>query len=212
MLMHGLISRRFCVPVFVAALALAAGAGRASAATVTIEPDDYAIGTDLTGVSPYATLLTLGEDNAEIPEFEVTAADGSFMDDLAATGDLVFSHSGVNFWSTTRKLQARFNGTTSEVGIAFAGGAVLGTTTARMEVYDASGNLLGTDVSEPTAYGVFGTLSVTRPQGDIARAVAYGGFGEFVRLDALTFATPVPEPAGVGVAAAVGALLLTRRR
>jgi hypothetical protein len=201
---------------FVAAfitLGLVGFSATADAGLITIEPDNYPVDTALTNVSPYVTLMTLGSDNVAVPLFTVTAAEGdSATTDLSPTGDLVFAHAGVSFFTTTRKLQAEFNGTTSDVSIAFAGGRPLSTTTARLEVYDVSGNLLETDVSDPTGYGVFGTLSVSRPQADIARAVIYGGFGEFGSFDALSFATPIPEPASIGLCAAAAGGLLMRRR
>jgi hypothetical protein len=208
-----LCSRRGGFLAAVVALGLLGSVATAEGASITIEPDDYPVDTALTHGSPHVTLMTLGSDNVAIPLFTVTVAKGdSATTDLSPTGDMVFAHAGVSFFTINRKLRAEFNGTTSDVSIAFAGGIPFSTTTARLEVYDVSGNLLETDVSDPTGYGVFGTLSVSRPQADIARAVIYGGFGEFGSFDALSFATPVPEPAGIGICAAVAGGLLLRRR
>jgi hypothetical protein len=193
------------------ALALLCGEGRA--ALVTIEPDNFPDRTALTNVSPYVTLNTLDTNNQVVPLFTVTTTGGdSATTDLSPTGTQVFAHANVPFFNTSRKLQADFNGTTSSVSIAFAGGTPFTTETGRLEIYGESGNLLDTILTAPTGYGQFATLSVTRPTADIARAVAYSE-NSFGRLDALSFETPVPEPsAGLVFVAFAGAGMLRRRR
>ena len=186
----------------------------ARAAVITVEPDDYAAGTALTTVSPYVTLHTLDSRDQVVPMFTVTSAAGDrISDDLSPTGSLVFAHFGIPFFNTIRKLQADFNGRTSSVSIAFAGGSVFATDVARLEAYDESGALLDAVVSPPTPYLQFGALSLTRPTADIARVVIYATQGEFTRFDALAFETPVPEPSGALTALGVlGAAALVRRR
>jgi len=185
----------------------------ARAAVITVEPDDYPAGTALTSVSPYVTLMTLDSNDEPVPLFVVTSDTGdSATRDLSPTGSLVFSHVGIPFFNTIRKLQADFNGRTSSVSIAFAGGSPFDPETARLEVYDEAGTLLDVDVSSPTGWGVFETLSVARPRADIARAVIYSGQNEFGRFDALAFETPVPEPSGLLAALLPSTALLARRR
>ena len=192
-------------------LALLCGEGRA--ALVTIEPDNFPDRAALTNVSPYVTLNTLDTNNEVVPLFTVTATGGdSATTDLSPTGTQVFAQANVPFFNVNRKLQADFNGVTSSVSIAFAGGTPFTTETGRLEIYGEAGNLLDTIRTAPTGYGQFATLSVTRPTADIARAVAYSE-NSFGRLDALTFETPVPEPStGLVVAALAGGALLRRRR
>jgi hypothetical protein len=181
---------------------------------ITLEPDDYAAGTALTSVSPYVTLQTLDSNNQVVPLFTVTSTAGdSATTDLSPTGSRVFAHNNIPFFNTIRKLQADFNGRTSSVSIAFAGGTPLDTDTGRLEVYDEAGNLLDTAVSPATGYGQFATLTITRPTEDIARAVIYSGEGEFGEFDALSFNTPVPEPSAAALALSIaGVATLARRR
>ena len=192
---------------------LALLAGPAGAALITVEPDDFPDRSELTSVSPYVTLNTLNSDNEVVPLFVVTSSGGdSATTDLSPTGSRVFAHANVPFFNTSRKLQADFNGVTSSVSIAFAGGTPFTTETCRLEIYGEAGNLLDTIVSAPTGYGQFTTLSVTRPTADIARAVAYSE-NSFGRLDALGFETPVPEPStGLFFVALSSAAMLRRRR
>ena len=203
--------RHLVLPAAVAAVFLLP-AGAARAQLITIEPDDYAPSTALTNVNPYVTLWTLADDE-RVPMFTVTAAPGdSATRDLSPTGSLVFAHVDIPFFSDIRKLEADFNGTTSSVAIAFAGGSPFDPEVARLEVYGESGALLEVDVSGPTAYGAVETLSVTRPVADIARAVIYSEDLQFGRFDALVFNTPVPEPGALGILGAAAAGLLARRR
>jgi hypothetical protein len=202
---------RFLTAAFTAALCLVP-ALTARGALITVEPDDYAAGTVLTSVNPHVTLRTMLGDG-RIPFFAITAAEGdSATADLSPTGTLVFAHEDVPFFYEDRKLLAEFNGTTSSVSITLAGASFFEPMAARLEVYGASGELLEVDVTDPTNYGVFETLAVTRPTPDIARAVIYSVDYPFGRFDALTFATPVPEPGALGLLALGPALLLARRR
>lgn len=198
-------------PAVVAALAFLPAVA-AEAQLLTIEPDDYAAGTALTNVSPHVSLWTLKDGDVREPLFAVTAAAGdSAIADLSPTGTLVFSHAGIPFFNTIRKLEADFVGTTSSVSIMFAVGNPLSAEGARLEVYGESGNLLEADVAGPLNPGAVETLSVTRPAADIARAVIYSNELQFGRFDALVFNTPVPEPGALGVAGLAAALLLRRR-
>ena len=120
---------------------------------ITIEPDDHAAGTALTSVNPHVTLWTLEDDYERVPQFTVTAARGdSAVQDLLPTGSLVFAHFDIPFFKDIRRLEADFNGTTSTVSIAFAGGSPFDPEVGRLEVYGESGQLLDVDVSAPTAH------------------------------------------------------------
>jgi hypothetical protein len=204
---------RTCILVATILSALVLVGGPARGALVTIEPDNFPDRSALTNVSPYVTLNTLDTNNEVVPMFTVTATGGdSATTDLSPTGTQVFAHFDIPFFNVNRKLQADFNGTTSSVSIAFAGGTPFTTETGRLEIYGEAGNLLDTIRTAPTGYGQFATLSVTRPTADIVRAVAYSE-NSFGRLDALSFETPVPEPsAGLAVVALSGAAILRRRR
>ena len=66
---------------FLAILLLCALAPLANAILITIEPDDYAAGTNLTNISPYVTL------NVVSPGFPGSDVGSIFADDNGALGD-----------------------------------------------------------------------------------------------------------------------------
>lgn len=81
----------------VVSLMLVALAPVAGAALITVEPDDYAPGTDLTDISPYVTL------NSVFPTYPGTAVERIYADDdgalgspdyVAPTGNLTFGNHG----------------------------------------------------------------------------------------------------------------------
>jgi hypothetical protein len=179
---------------------------------VTIEPDNYPAGTTLTNIDPSVRLVTqtpIGPDT-----FDITSAEGdSAIHDLSPTGTRVFAHVGIPFFLDTRKLRAEFNGLTSSVSFAFAGSSSTAQgDVGRLEAYGTNGALLTFDETAPLFAGQFETLSVARPTPDIAYTLAYTSVGSFGRLDAMTFAQPVPEPGGAALAALAAALLSRRAR
>jgi hypothetical protein len=162
--------------------------------TVTIEPDDYADGTDLTNISPHVVLSTTQDDNIPVSNFPVTANDDGF--DFAPTGSKVFGHANVQFFNNDRRLRMDFTVPVQVVEIYFAGGTYFETEVGRLQVFDETGNLLVEAVTTPKEAGFSELLSITRSSADIAWAVAYVAEdeGNFGRFDALSFTIPSPQP------------------
>ncbi len=192
-----------------AAAALWALALNATAEIIIIEPDAYAAGTILDHVVPQVNLFTVDHtDNWYL--FDVTAQDDSSH--YAPTGQRVFAAASVPFWNNDRRLRMDFNAPTTYVSIAFAGGDLFSTDVAELDAFDTTGTLLASYVTQPQAPGSVETMSISRPAGDIAWAVAYlpPGGGSFGRLDNLQF-TVVPEPSTAALLLLAVTLFLRRR-
>lgn len=181
----------------------------AQAAWFTIEPDDYASGTVLNNVNPRVSLYTYVDPSWAV--FDITSVESPFG--FASTGTRVFAHAGVGFFNDDRRMKMTFAEPVFSISLDFGGGQHFATEIGRLEVYNAANELLETYVTAPMGPGLFETMTVTRPQGDIKYAFAYvaDGDGVFGRLDNLRFNT-VPEPSGLVVAGLAAAGLLGRRR
>ena len=125
---------------------------------------------------------------------------------------MVFSHVGVPFFYTDRRLRMDFAGVTANVSIDFR--AQVNADRGQLDVFGLDGSLLGSYLTGPLNAGGIETLSITRPAADIAWAVAYTaiGSGSFGRLDHLVFDAPVPVPEPGSIAfIAIGLTMLLGR-
>jgi len=116
--------------------------------------------------------------------------------DESSTGVSVFAHRSTGGFNTLwlenlRSLRMDFQAPTRSVSIDVV--AKLGDPRdyGRLEVYNAAGTLLESQLSSDLADGAFESVTVTRPQGDIAYAIATGAGGNNVRLDNLRFTSEV---------------------
>jgi hypothetical protein len=178
-----------------------------------IEPDDYAAGTVLDHLFPPLTLVTADANNSPMPFFPVTAVTENFLG-YAPTGTKVFGNAGINFWNNNWRLRLDFAQPANFLSLEFGGGNFAQGETARLDVFNQSGQLLASYVSQPRLGGSFETLSISRPAGDIAWAVAYlpPDGGSFGRFDRLQFSV-VPEPASSSLLVlSAGAWTLSRGR
>ncbi len=176
---------------------------------ITIEPDNYPIGTILDHIVPQVNLFTVDHtDNWYL--FHVTAQDDNFH--FAPTGQRVFAAAAVPFWNNDRRLRMDFNSPAAFISIAFAGGDIGSTDVAHLDAFNSAGTLVASYISQPQGPGSVETLTISRPDGDIAWAVAYlpAGGGSFGRLDNLQFSV-VPEPS-VWAQLMVAAAIITWRR
>ncbi|MFO0837953.1 MAG: hypothetical protein U1D55_05455 [Phycisphaerae bacterium] len=153
--------------------------------TFTLEPDDFAPGTDVSKALSQVTLSTTGSDNVPVPLFTVTATDDNL--DIAPTGSNVFGHADIGFFNNDRRLRMDFTAPVKGVSILFAGGTFFETEIARLQVYDAGNSLLAEYVTQPRGAGAVEEMSIQRSSADIAWALAYEaeGDGSFARLDKL---------------------------
>lgn len=157
---------------------------------ITLDPDSYPSGTDLTHVIPQVTLLTaVSADNQwVIPSWYISAVSDSYT----STGSNVFGYLGFASLWDGRRLRMDFAGTISTISIDFISS---NNDSGELHIFDNNWHELGTGYMTQTmpAHGIE-TMTFARPTADIAHAVAYTHGTGFGRLDHLQFSTPVPEP------------------
>lgn len=179
----------------------------ASALTVTVEPDDFADGIDISELLPGISLSAVGGyDNL----------DGSVYvspDGLASTGTNVFANN-LSFerqWylDDTRgfALRADFTSPADTVAIDIIGDDPddIGTLTA----YNAAGEIIETVTTAPLNTGQIFTAQINAGAFEIAYIIA-GGQGNTVHLDNLTVSL-IPEPATL-LLLSIGAIAIRKRR
>ena len=177
---------------FIALVALTI-AFNSSAQILTIEPDLFADATILNHAFPQVSLVTAGANNLPIP-FNVTASFDGFG--YTSTGTKVFGHAGgIPFWNSNRRLRMDFGGPINFLAIDFIGGWTLTNDIGKLDVFNSAGVLLDSYTTAPRPADIVETMTISRPAGDIAWAVAYLPVdgGDFGRLDNLRF-TAAPEP------------------
>lgn len=197
--------------VLLSACLFGSWAGSASAQLVTVEPDNFSNATVLNQAFPQVSLVTAGDNNLPIP-FNVTASDDGFG--YASTGTRVFGHAGgIPFWNSFRRLRMDFAQPINSLAIDFIGGWTFTNDIGKLDVFNSAGVLLDSYTTAPRPADTVETMSLSRPAGDIAWAVAYmpADGGDFGRLDNLRF-TVVPEPTCSGLLLLGAGLLAGRRR
>lgn len=194
-----------CAIIVVAVLSICVPT--ASALTVTVEPDDFADGTDISELIPGITLSAVGGYGN---------LDGSVYvspDGLASTGTSVFANN-LSFerqWylDDTRgfALRADFASPADFVTIDIIGddNSDVGTLIA----YNAAGELVGSVITARLNTGQVFTAQITADTFEIAYIIA-GGLGDTVHLDNLT-ANIIPEPATL-LLLSIGAIAIRKRR
>jgi hypothetical protein len=176
--------------------------------TIVIEPDAYTNGAVLNFVNPAVNLIIADHNNALLP-FGVQAATSIFPF-APPTGTNVFAAGGVPFFNNDRRLRMDFAGLVSTLSIDFQGGSSGLAEQGMLSVYDLNNVLLGSYTTAGLLGGQIETMNITRPNPDIAYAVAWTitANSPFGRLDHLVFNAPipVPEPSALWI---VGAGLVT---
>ncbi len=163
------------------------GNGVRDVLTSSVDPDVFAVGTELTNLYPGITLTTVGTDNG-VFGFNVQPALQSFAN---TNGNRVFSHAGVNFNNDNRRLRIDFYRPARSVSIdVLAGLSISIPTYGRLEAFNAEGVSLGFVRSR----ALFGTASqnlrLNFSDDVIAYALAYSDdtflnsspFGQFDNL------------------------------
>jgi len=195
-------------------LALTLFTSMANAILITVDPDDFTDGTDISNAFSGITL------SAIVGGFNVITTTSVFSQasSLASTGTQVFGHDGVfvETWAEglVADLRIDFIQATDFVSLDII--ANNGFDPGFLQAYDSSGILLDSF----TTLGNLGsgtpeTATVSTSSANIAYIIASGTSGNDVALDNLTYnsAAPVPEPSiimllGVGL---IGMLGFNRR-
>ena len=192
---------------FLNLVAAAAASVTASAATFTLDPDNYASGADLTHALPQVTLLTaITSDNQTVmPSWNITAISDTFP----STGSNVFGYLTFHSLWDARRLRMDFSAGVSAVSIDFISSF---NDAGELHVFDSSWNELGTGFTTgPLAAHQIQAMTLTSGTASIMHAVAYSQGTGFGRLDNLQF-TMVPEPGWATFGAGTVVALVLRRR
>ncbi len=132
-----------------------------------IEPDDFAENEVLNRVSQSIFPSATGVNNQ--PARRVTANHHP----SATTGVKVFGVEGVAAWTNSSRLRMDFTVPAGSVAIDVLGAAPSIAVVGRLDLFNRDGDLLASVATSPLASGFSKTLSLQRPQRDIAYAVAY---------------------------------------
>ncbi|MFO0011572.1 MAG: cadherin domain-containing protein [Planctomycetota bacterium] len=131
--------------------------------------------------------LTIADTNNKNIGFAVRTQD---VFDANFNNIRVFSHEGVGFLSTIRKLKVMFYQEADSIAVQAIAAETLKPSFGRMELYDRDNNLLQVAQTAPLFGNAREIISVTRPQADIKYAIIYTNdnipdsspFGKFDRL------------------------------
>ena len=158
--------------------------------TLGVEPDDFAIGQNLSTIDPNVTLSEVPDVGSPPSSDVFSMNDGS---GFASTGTQSFS--GTNpYWGDilAARMRMDFHVDVTSVSIdAVAADLFLFGDVGRLQIYDASNNLLGTYTTATLPQGAVETMTLasTTP---IAYAIAYG-LGSIMYLDNLSYTTEEPS-------------------
>jgi hypothetical protein len=200
--------------IVVAALVIMlVGASTTKAVVVTIDPDDFSNGTDISNAFPGVTLSAVGS---------MAGLNGIVYSRTApahaSTGTNVFGNSlsgtdsDGNLWNECWKrnnvrLRADFDNLANYVTIDIISNDI-GTDCGALEVYDSDDNLLSWAEIHKLEPGIVFTAEINRSSFDIAYIIATGIEGDTVALDKLAY---VPEPA-TALLLCLGSLAFLPRR
>ncbi len=144
------------------------GNGMRDLLTYVVEPNDFTPDTVLTNAYPGVTLRTTGADNEDLGfEVEATRLPGLNQQEM------VFSHTGIDFFNDFRRLRADFYRPVNSVSIDVLADGFSLATIGRLEAYNAQGELLQMVRSRPLLGTARETISVSAPGEQIAYVVAY---------------------------------------
>ncbi len=115
------------------------GNGKQDLLSYRVEPDDFEAGSRLTNVYPGITLTTT-TTNIDATGFHVESEAEFF---LAPTGNRVFSHVGIGFFNSSRRLRMDFGRPARSVSVEVIAGSTFTPTYGRLEAFNAEGESLG---------------------------------------------------------------------
>jgi len=176
-------------------LALAVSTSIAHAILITVDPDDFTDGADISNAFPGITLSAIDGGSNVI----TTSSVFSQISPLASTGTQVFGHDGifVETWANglVGDLRIDFIQATDYVSLDII--ANNGFDPGFLEAYDSAGTLLGSFITLGNlGPGTSETASISSSSVNISYVIASGLSGNDVALDNLIYnSATVPEPA-----------------
>ena len=206
-------------------LALCVFSVPASAATVVVDPDAFAAGTNISNAFAGVTLSASPNGFGTGSDvFAVASASQPTEPFTASTGSLVFGTNGTTFPHLFREPSfsaLRVDFATSVFAVSIDAIANDGADTGFLQVFNSANTLLGTYTTASLGTNQFEAMTFASGSGDIAYIIASGlNGGSSLGLDRLSYETTlnggVPEPAtwallilGFGL---IGGALRGRRR
>lgn len=172
------------------------GNGLLDSYTLTADPDDFAVGTELTNRYDRVTLTTVGSLGPTFDANDVTVRQPT-GGVATSTGTNLFGSGGFNFFTIGSGLRGDFYRLAQSVSVDFVANNTLAAQVARLDVYDDAGNLLQSVTSAALLAGGIETLTINRPTADIAYFIMRpdpSGF-DFLYFDNLRYT--LPEESGV---------------
>ncbi len=133
-----------------------------------VEPDTLSAGTELTNAFNGVTLTEADETN-EVSGTSVSASDAA---DNASTGQQIFGRGGTNWFDNNSRLRIDFYNPVEAIQIDYSQPSMIDTGFGQLEIFNAQGQSLGS-ITSAAIQGDTTTLSINRPQADIAYAVAH---------------------------------------
>jgi hypothetical protein len=187
------------------AMCVVALSASAAQARVTVDPDAFAVGTNISHAFPGVTLSAVGSGGSGVSG-SVFAGNPALAAEpfTPSTGSLAFASDDPSYpyvWREAGFLQMRadFASPVSIVMLDFIGNDAAGTTdTGVLFAYDAGGNLLDSATTAALLPNHVGALTVTSA-GGIAYMLAGGDdFGSSIGLDNLRYEpATIPAPAAL---------------
>ena len=170
----------------------------AAMALVTVDPDAFAVGTDISNAFSGVTLSSIGPgfDNDFDPRIfsiDPLAWPGPFN---ASTGSLVFGTNDdwiPNVFSGTGDGHLRIDFSVSALSVSLDAIGNNDHDYARLDAYDASNTLIDSYSTGNLPTSIFETMTVS---GNISYVVARGVSGDTVGFDNLNF-QPIPAPGAI---------------
>ena len=136
-----------------------------------LEPDDFAIDTDLINAVDGVTVNTSTGDPADVADFDILVVPQNAN---IPSGNRIFSHAGVGFFNESRKLRSDFYSPVNEVSITAIASSSLATPTyIRLQAFDRDDNLLGEILSNPLISSGSQKLTLSFADDVISYAVAF---------------------------------------
>lgn len=151
-----------------------------------LDPDPYLTGASLRNFLPQVTLTAVG--NSMLSHDVVVATDPQFPDAVSVLGNPFLHEPATRWQDNTRRLQMDFSVPVSSVSVSII--APGNGSTGRIDVFDAAGNVLATLRTDTLTVGASTTLTLSLPEAQIARAVAYGDFDTEILIDGISFGVP----------------------
>lgn len=185
----------------------------ATALLVSVEPDEYSTGTDISALFPGVTLSVIGSDveSGYIDPEVYSVSPGS-----ATTGTQLFGNRfGTDLYTQgwfldARALRVDFLNPVNVISIDMVG---RNHTIGVMNAYNVNGILVDTFSTELLTLDEHEKARINRNNYDISYVILGSSYlGSALRLDNLTFNTRVPEPTSLGLLALGISVLSFARR